>query len=161
MMATVIAVGLSLLAGPVSAPASPAGPEAAAAAKKLSKKKLKKRATRYLQGAVWSNINNATFGSIVTYLAFCSNGTYAYRKENNSSIAASVTTWDGTWHVTSAGRTSARVQYTVANFRSVYYDGSPGPDTAPPSPSLLQVNAGSVNQAFFDGIEFTRNSGVC
>ena len=161
LVASVLAVVVSLIAGTLAAPASSAAPDAAVAAKKLNKKKLKKRATRYLQGAVWSNTNISTFGDVVTYLAYCADGTYAYRKDNNSSIAASQTTWSGNWHVTTAGKTSAKVEYTVANFRSVYYDGSPGPDTAPPSPSVLGVQAGSANQAFFDGIEFTRNTGVC
>ncbi len=139
------------------------GPSAAAA--KVSKKKAKRVVKRYLQHSTWTNVTASSTGisSTTTRITFCGNGTYSYRRDNDSIVAASQTTFDGNWSVKSANpkRSSGKVRYTVANFRSVYFDGSPGPDSPPPSPSILNAFADSEQIAFFDGIQFSRSAAGC
>jgi hypothetical protein len=139
------------------------GPRAVSAGKKG--KKARKKAKKYLQNATWTNIqtSSVTGSSTTTRITFCPNGRYSFRKDNDSIVAASVTTFDGTWVVKTANLKTgvAKVKYTVQNFQSTYFDGSAGPDSPPPSPSILRVQATTLNQAFFDGIEFSRGAASC
>ena len=157
-------VCVALLTGSATLAASSAvadGPQASAA--KSSKKKAKRKAKRFLDGALWTNITSATFGPITTYIALCTDGTYYYRKDNSSSVAASQTTFNGVWKVKTANtkKSTATLESTVENFRSVYFDGSPGPDSPPASPATTGVFASSENQVFFDGVEYTRTALTC
>jgi hypothetical protein len=134
--------------------AGDAGPEAS----KSSSKKNRQRAKKYIQG-VWTA--GASSDPVFTTVAFCTNGTYGFRVLKSNSGRPSDTTFDGGWAVRSAGKTSARVRYTIEHFQSAYIDGSPGPDSSPGSPAVLAVSATSRNTANFDGVPFTRGAGSC
>jgi hypothetical protein len=134
--------------------ASDNGPEASTS----SSKKNKQRAKKYIQG-VWTS--GSSGGPVFTTAAFCTNGTYGFRVLKSNSGTPSDTTFDGSWAVRSAGKSSARVRYTIEHFQSAYIDGSPGPDSFPGSPAVLAVSATSRNTANFDGVPFTRGTGSC
>jgi hypothetical protein len=133
------------------------GPQAVAA-KKLNKKKLRKRARNYIQG-VWTS--GFPGGPVYTTVAYCTNGTYGFRVVKQNASGPSDTTFNGSWSVKTAGRSTATVGYTIDNFQSAYIDGSPGPDSFPGSPAILAVRASSFSQASFDGVAFMRGSGSC
>jgi hypothetical protein len=68
---------------------------------------------------------------------FCRNNTYRYQKVNFEFDGRSfMTTYRGRWKAISSTSGSAgisgAIQYTVANYRSVYSDGAPA-ETPPPS----------------------------
>lgn len=116
---------------------------------RIPKKKLKKLAKKFLRGAVWTHTADepATGGSAAVSLALCRNGTYLYRKVNSNPSGTSQTLLDGTWRVRNAKQTTAKVGYTVTNFTSTNPDGTPGPDSAPPSSGTFTVLAGTNNAA--------------
>jgi hypothetical protein len=157
---TLLAVAAVAIAAPVvEAGAATGGPQAAISKKK--KKNFKKKAQNYLQGALWSSFELAGSSYVETLVAFCTNGTYAYRKDDFSSSPPYETYFEGNWTVSSAGKTSATLDYTIENFLSIYLDGSPGPDTYPGSPAVLAVSMRPPYDVVLDGVEFTRNPGTC
>lgn len=155
-------VALSAALGTTTIAAADPG---ASAAKKKSAKQAKKQAKRFLQGSSWNNVTASSTGtsSSTTAITFCPNGTYSFVRNDESIVAASQTSFDGQWSVQAANpkKASAKIKYTVQNFRSVYFDGSPTGQAAPPSPSILNAFADSESRAFFDGTEFNRGAAGC
>ena len=149
-----IAVAAIAMAAPTveATAASDAGPVAS----KSSSKKNRSRARSYLLGE-W---NSSGSGVSIT-VAFCRDGTYGFRVLKDNGGRPSDTTFDGSWRVTSAGKASARVRYTIEHFKSAYIDGSPGPDSFPGSPAVLAARATSRSTATFDGVPFSRGPGTC
>ena len=156
VLAVLAAAGITAAVPALGASAAGStGPQASAA--KISKKQWRRIATRYLRGE-W----NAGAGSpVATTIAFCDDGTYGFRVVKQNARGPSDTTFDGSWFVQSAGRSSFRASYTIEHFKSVYIDGSPGPDSYPGSPAVLSARPQGKNQASFDGVTFTRGPGTC
>jgi hypothetical protein len=152
-----------------TAPASSSGGPTAAVAKKKKKKAIKK-ATKYIAGgsftAITSSGGTIAPSSTTRTISFCHDGTYAYKLQNDSYYGASQDSFNGTWKVTKAKITKtaagAIVNFTAANFQSFYFDGSPGPGTAPPPSGQfgIAVQGNAVYITGFSGT-FTRSSNGC
>jgi hypothetical protein len=159
-MITLLAIAAVAIAAP-DVDAATASYEPTASAAKKSSKKLRNKATNYLKGALWSHIEDTGSGTLETLVTFCTNGNYAYRKTNYNGSLSYQTYFEGSWRVRTAGKSSAKIDYTIENFKSVYIDGSPGPDSSPGSAAVLAVTARSSSQAIIDGVPFSRNAGTC
>lgn len=170
-IAAVFSVGIVVAEASASASA---GSSTAVAAKKKCKKKHKKKckkkgsaiaqATAFLAGKKLSRVSysQSTGASSTEAFSFCRNGTLLYRGDFvGYGGTAWADTFDGTWKVTAATGTTATVFLTTANFKSVYFDGSPGPDSPPPSSGSVGMVLTGPSTVTSNGVEYSVGAGPC
>jgi hypothetical protein len=166
-LVAVLSVGMVV----AEAGASAGTPTAIAAKKKCKKhkKKCKKasaiaKATAFLAGKKLSRVSysQSTGASSTEAFSFCRNGTLLYRGDFVGYGGTSwADTFDGTWRVTAATATSATVFLTANNFHSVYFDGSPGPDSPPPSSGSVGMVLTGPTTVTSNGVEYSVSAGSC
>jgi hypothetical protein len=152
----------TLLAGDVALAGDGGGPQATEAA--CGKKCLKRRARRFIRHHKFSRVlyNQVSGTSSTERYDFCGGGTFRFRGDYEGYGGTAWTdTFQGTWSVRRARRTSALVHFTTSNFQSIYFDGSQGPDSPPPSSGNMRVQAQSAAVVFLGGAEFSRGPGAC
>lgn len=160
--AVLLAASLTVASAGAAASAGD-GPQAVSAKKRCKAKCKKNRATTFLKGHSYSRVSSSpTTGASSTERSnLCVNGSLNFRGEYNGFSGAWLDTYDGTWRVVAATKTSAQVAVTTSNFRSVYFDGSPGPGTPPPAAATVGVQVLSNVQVLIGGVEFSRGTGAC